>query len=816
MLPYKIRKPVGGPNPKQKQAVDANRTESVGANSARAHKDNLPPLFGSKDDDPRIYGGNLQRAILSDLIDLRARFHKLYEESHSQRVRKRQRDSSFNKRQRQRHVEIGSSFTHFKTVFRESRFGCIHNRTVPPRVDRVEYAQLIYSSCFYLLQDALKGKCLESLISDDDAMSTSLHEATSSLENALFAVFALYTLHQTNTLPVDPNSAKRHDNDLQRQWSHLPLGTANEGKIYRRYYKSPVRVDRESYLTVLRLRDVCASIVARCAYNICLENDSLSASLCQCSLAEDGMQIIDRMMHDDNFFSFCEYHGPCGLEAAAGNPLFYNAYYGSDGCVGRNAKKRRKIVTASTSTAPTHASHILTDAKLHSLNPQSSNVSDLLDLSALPYLLEQHTAKIQCIKATLQADRKLSCDLKPRQMELVEKTLSNVWEIRDGIAKPPYANMMDDSVASSKTKEHCPDEQSKSTKELQPLILHESPPKIPAPEETTTDVITPIPVVLPSSFSLNLCNNIRETLSDLNEMVDSIRRTILKRHEDKMPEQQIYKTDGALNDELDAAVGSTMRLTTVGTHCDDHLSEEYDEVSISTGAGKKALAALLSVSVRRNRKQPKNIRQKKNASRRDDNVSAAHDEVSMCTGAGKKALSALLSTAQDYKERATIPQMLDEFWNVDKDEDLLSELESAAEYNSYQLEVGESLSEYGDVKEQAKKYAIEPQQTHKTSKKIDRDIQSGSSEEDSDSSTEVGRNALQSLLSMAVKDKPRNLKAKSPTQSAKKSKPSLPTPRAPSKRTMQMSKKVNDSRFEEDDVSEAGGKKALAALLSHI
>ena len=183
----------------------------------------------------------------------------------------------------------------------------------------------------------------------------------------MFAVFALYALHRTDTLPKDPYHAKatyhhpsirqqHEERELQRQWSFLPLGKASGeggGKIYRRHYKSPVRIDRECYLSLMLVRDVCAAIVTQCAY--CSDgderrlgsgsgnNDAIRHSHDkECyNLAVDGVHVIDRMMNDDAFFAHCEYHGPTGLEGLAGNPNFYNAYYGN-GHINKGRKREKR------------------------------------------------------------------------------------------------------------------------------------------------------------------------------------------------------------------------------------------------------------------------------------------------------------------------------------------------------------------------------------------------------------------------------------------------------------------------------------------
>eukprot|EP00573_Skeletonema_grethae_P010553 CAMPEP_0201702506 /NCGR_PEP_ID=MMETSP0578-20130828/36581_1 /ASSEMBLY_ACC=CAM_ASM_000663 /TAXON_ID=267565 /ORGANISM="Skeletonema grethea, Strain CCMP 1804" /LENGTH=130 /DNA_ID=CAMNT_0048190079 /DNA_START=34 /DNA_END=423 /DNA_ORIENTATION=+ len=130
MLPYKIRKPIysGASKHFLPEKPSANRNDYGDA-------DVLEQLAR---EDARLIGGNLQKAVLLDLIDLRGHF--LERENLSFTGAIVDTESA--------HPPVGTSFGRFKATFRDRRFGAIHTRTAPRNIDRGEYAQLLYSCCF--------------------------------------------------------------------------------------------------------------------------------------------------------------------------------------------------------------------------------------------------------------------------------------------------------------------------------------------------------------------------------------------------------------------------------------------------------------------------------------------------------------------------------------------------------------------------------------------------------------------------------------------------------------------------------------------
>ena len=122
-LPYKIRKVAWGsckPN-----------NESNNTTSTTTTNNNFDPTLHLGDDinDPHTIGGNLQRAILLDLIELRHRYYTAVTSS----------KSTANNSNNTKHTSTGISFAQFKKCFQAARFGAIHTRTIPARVDRGEY-----------------------------------------------------------------------------------------------------------------------------------------------------------------------------------------------------------------------------------------------------------------------------------------------------------------------------------------------------------------------------------------------------------------------------------------------------------------------------------------------------------------------------------------------------------------------------------------------------------------------------------------------------------------------------------------------------
>jgi hypothetical protein len=611
MLPYKIRKPVysGASKHFLPNKPTGNRTDGdVGTTTAAAGSADGDQLEQLARDDPRLIGGNLQKAILLDLIDLRERFLERENVSTSNIVVDTVSASS----SRTHHAipSLGALFGQFKTTFKERRFGAIHTRTAPRNIDRGEYAQLIYSCCFYLLEGAV----------DHDQVDVQTNKFN--LPKAIFAVFALYTLHETNPLPIAPLKPRQFtprtkygnfDEDaLKEAWTVLPI-SREEQNLYRKCYKSPVRIDRRNYLLLLQLSDICKAIVAQCC---CVDTNESSNNTrkCQCFLAQDASYIIDKMIFSENFFSYCEYHGPCGLEGLAGNPHFYKEHFAK--------QKKRKSKNGTSTGLP--ASLQLTQDKLDKMK-NDDHLTTILNVSALCNVIDKHKSNLQNVTAQLQTSRQPGGDLQPKQRDVVENTLRGVIN-----SQQAYFGM-----AAELNGEHAA-----GASRAGNISVAASVPG--AKESDRNDVL---PLVFPESFSSELRGNICEALADIGNEVTLIRSTVIEemRARNTVQDSVVIDTKGeksgqSLGDIL--AFFDVQQEPSGALEMNDEMDTE-DEMSMATGAGKNALETLLKMA-----------EEKIDSVQLDDDsvssydpkdVGDAMDDNSVATGSGMKALQNLLS-----------------------------------------------------------------------------------------------------------------------------------------------------------------------------
>jgi hypothetical protein len=219
-------------------------------------------------------GGPVQRAMELDLMELRPKFlEQLTNIS-------------------QQHDSPGCVFGSFRRVFGEAKVALVHTRTVPVRCDRDAYSQLLYSACLSLLKQPFQQ---DNLV----------------LEHAIFAVFCLYALYETNTLlHASPESP------LQM----LSLGVQcleNPKLLYRRTYRLPIRIDRYHFSLLQRVRDEALAQQADCQRARMQAWSGTTADWsCTCGIAVDAVHVVDRIMP---CLDFGEYTGPIGLEGLAGH-----------------------------------------------------------------------------------------------------------------------------------------------------------------------------------------------------------------------------------------------------------------------------------------------------------------------------------------------------------------------------------------------------------------------------------------------------------------------------------------------------------------
>lgn len=522
-----------------------------------------------------------------------------------------------------------SSFADFKTCFREARFGVIHTRTIPPRVDRGEYVQLLYSCCFHLLETSFEDS------HDDDSMSSNCWEDSRTFTDAIYSVFMLYALHKTNVLPVAP-SRRSHskrtrrgmfvEHSLREACSMLPIGiNSDEDKLYRRAFMSPVRIDRWNYTLILRLRAACLARVEQCQVEAMISNTTMNA----CGqLTRHAAHILDIMLSDDSFFDYCEYHGPHGLEALAGSSNFYRAHLPSNSDKRIN-KNRSKALSA------------MTRLQMNMVGKES-DILDSLDLLNLSKLVDSHSSNLYSVVTNLRLSRSTSKgNFKPKQRELVESTLSGI------INRPTYVELINnlnvkrgpslnsiDVSANDKTEAKVPPEEKAVHSKHQLLLKF---PKI-------------------SIDFMDDAIQIRKTIVKENRV--RLKGELTSVEADVCPDQAFvdyFDLDTDQQNVKDASDGNVAPSGTVQTRKkprrDVNLNLEIqcegvgvcrmenitlDDISTSTGPGKNALLSLL-------------LKSNGNEDDLDDDIPtdvfAQDDDLSIGTGAGQNALYSLLSMA---------------------------------------------------------------------------------------------------------------------------------------------------------------------------
>ena len=214
-----------------------------------------------------------------------------------------------NNHHRQQHWESGKAFGIFKRLFGSCKIALLH-LLVPLKCDQEAHSQLIYAACLDLLRQALLSAAPLELFS-----------------NAVFSVFCLYTLMETNPLPR--GTTQQHGLEL------LPVGLRSKvdpNRLFRRFFSQNIRIDRQHYLLLLRLREMALATHADCRQQQFYFQSSTtvyetqqqqqqqqqqSTWVCRCGMARDVVEILDRL---SSKLDYCEYTGPVGLEAFAGHP----------------------------------------------------------------------------------------------------------------------------------------------------------------------------------------------------------------------------------------------------------------------------------------------------------------------------------------------------------------------------------------------------------------------------------------------------------------------------------------------------------------
>ncbi|KAL3822852.1 hypothetical protein ACHAXA_006216 [Cyclostephanos tholiformis] len=731
MFPYKIRKPAWGSS---KPGAGSTRRGAIGDDGSTDDDDDgavPPPGVGSSrqvdvvvedydPDDPRTVGGNLQRAILMDLIELRVRYRRRVPASPADVATATSALPSPSARRRRRsrgptvrnddggyattddgHVSLGSYFSDFKTCFRESHFGAMHTRTIPPRVDRGEYVQLLYSCCFHLLEvssrnharnfDGDNGRATSSCWNDDIASydDNGMNARDLDLSDAIYSIFALYSLHRTNVLPKAPMRRSHHakgwtpsgkfdEVSLGEAWSMLPIGiNSDEDKLYRRTFLSPVRIDRYNFTLLLRLRDTCLARVEQCGVDFMMASlstmtndadavgngrcEDLRRRRCYCGQARDAAHIIDIMLADDSFFDYCEYHGPHGLEGLCGSPNFYKAHFAS---IPKNKDTNGPKKNIMTATVPVASG--MTKIELNTIGNEDLMLESL-DLQNLSKMVESHCSNLNSVITNLRMSRFTDGILQPKQRELVENTLRGI------VSRPTYVELIDKlNVEKASSSDSCDASPSRSEAK--------SPPEL-QPAESNQKLLLKFPEIFSPFCEIDFTS---EAML-IRKAVAKEKKAHLKggsiivdaeiQHRDCLVPAENQQDEDSIDD--DAPPLTTVQQRKKRRRELDDLSELHQEemsddgksnysvndVSIATGPGKKSLLSLLSIPEGNEDEDDK-----------PTDIFAQEDDFSIATGAGRNALLSLLSMAESTFDSDHID---DESLPIEDEESDLRSLESS-------------------------------------------------------------------------------------------------------------------------------------------
>jgi hypothetical protein len=226
------------------------------------------PWKSTKEEDPFLHGGPMQRAIEGDILEIRPAFLRACCSNHQTR----------------HPAKAGATFSQFASLFGAHKMGLLHSCTIPPRCDQDAYAQLIYASCLSLIRKSM-----------EDSSSS-----PSAFEQASFGLFSLYAFYQTCPLP------KRTDTPLEM----LPMGLQgdNPKKQFRRHFSTRIRIDPHHYSLLQRLQDDALAKQADC------QGQPLEP--CTCSMATDVVFTLQRLV---DCWDYSMYTGPRSVEGLAGH-----------------------------------------------------------------------------------------------------------------------------------------------------------------------------------------------------------------------------------------------------------------------------------------------------------------------------------------------------------------------------------------------------------------------------------------------------------------------------------------------------------------
>jgi hypothetical protein len=611
------------------------------------------------------------------------------------------------------HHRQGLAFGVFKKVFGAAKVARLHTRLAPPRCDQTAYAQLIYAACLSLLKQSQSSG-----IPKQDANHTNQEEDDDvvHLYNAAYAVFCLYALYETNPLPVphNPIDDKSQSQSRQSQLAMLSMGLQNRENpklLFRRSFRSNIRIDRQHYAYLLTLRDLALSKIADCRANgsgksqqsrgaPSSDSDSESSShdtrlplkthrksQCHCAIAEDVVQVIDRLWKN---LDLCAYTGPCSAEGLAGH-----ADYPFPGNEQAAKAKSAKTLALPSSSVVVAASTTTNSSVVPATEPWQ--LSEHLQERLETYLSSRQSIRLPALHANnSQQTKRVRLALEPMfrkrtqheemdPLAQLSNTIQGSGAVVDAAAKPrtlrrvTFGSIMvggDTSVVSSKRKKAETDAGQES------LVRGDGAAEVDADHEAHQQESTPsYQLILPDEMPVALQESIQtavETLMDQGE-------TLLGFSEPAHVSDSIHGGD----------------VSTLGTG-------GVSAASTTTGVGRNALQTLLS------------------------QVGNGGD-ASTVTGRGRDALQDLLALANNGDTGAATGR------------NVLQDLMSQAGSEDASTVTGIGRDELQDLLVQARN-GDKGTATGRNSLQ-DRLSQAGG--EDASTATGTGRNALQNLLAQA-------------------------------------------------------------------
>jgi hypothetical protein len=357
-----------------------------------------------------MHGGPVQRAIHADLLSLRQEFRKDLDNGWSQSSRK-----SYKVVNR----APGRAFRIFKETFRRTKFGIIHTRCCPPRCDKEAYIQMI----FYATLELMSREFQENLHNQSLVNET----VNKCFVDAIFAVFALFVLHETNPLPNFPLNDdiiynKSCDDlsasELKHILSMMPMGASSDQggrRAFRKYFRAPIRISLDQYYSLIQLRDVSLAVM-----------DLLS---CQqpsfvADMALDGIYIIDRLKPS---LLLCEYAGPSSVEGLIGSEEYYHS-------VVLNEKDKYARITANISSA---SSNPLINKEVH------EDLDEVLSMSCFEESMilqqRQYDKLLGCISVDIN---RFKLNSRPSlKLKSIENILQDMIQGRQGKSRSDFSTI---------------------------------------------------------------------------------------------------------------------------------------------------------------------------------------------------------------------------------------------------------------------------------------------------------------------------------------------------------------------------------------